>query len=351
MTEQDFILEDIKENINELAEKYGKSSKKLFDYLEKIDLQEDEIDKVYYFLEESGINLEDDSEEEPKSVKAGKAYIDATQKYLIEIRDSQLLTKDEEQELGKKIKEGDQAAINKIVESNLRLVVSVAKRYQRRGLDLIDLIQEGNLGLIKAAEKFDYSLGYKFSTYATWWIRQAIQRALANQSRTVRLPAHIAEEIYKINRVENKISKETGREASREEIMEELQIDNEKMQLLEKYRSAPTSLDANIGGEDDDNLLGDIIGDDSIEDFNDSVFGSEMGSRINTLLETIPPREATIIRLRFGLNELNKEYTLEEIGNMLGITRERVRQVEKRALDRLRDPIRRESLRDLMEES
>lgn len=374
----DLTPEEIKAIAIEMQKK-GDDEDEVMAFINGINMDQEELDDIYDFLSKNKVikikddtgdtaaddtdsdNLEEDipdedideddldtdDEEEEGVVYSERDGVDAVQEYLRGLNGGKLLTKEEEHALGQRIKNGDEDALNEMVCANLRLVVSIAKKYQGRGLDLLDLIQEGNLGLIKAAERFDYDMGYKFSTYGTWWIKQSIQRAITNKSRTVRLPSHIADELSKLNRAKNRLTKTLGREASKQELMEEIGVSSEMFDILEKYTSAPVSLDTVISDEDD-TPLGASVADPNVGDFSDNAFHNELRERINELLKSIPEREAEIIKMRHGINAEGKEYTLEEIGYKLGITRERVRQLEARAMKRLQDPARSGALRDML---
>lgn len=369
----DLTLEDAKELIHELYK--SDPNINIEAIIDDLNISPDILDELYQFLLSNNIiseesfseeiintsknefknrnennkpttnNLDDDEMPE-KDDDDGE--IVGIQEYLGYMYQRELLTAEEEFDLGKKISEGDQEALDTLVCSNLRLVVAVAKKYRGRGLDFLDLIQEGNLGLIKAAEKYDYTKGFRFSTYATWWIKQSISRAITNQSRTVRLPSHIFEELVRLNKTKNKLAKKLNREPTREELISHTGMDNKLIDLLEKYSNTPLSLDSFAIGDDDDTSFGLSIPDENIEDFSTTSFNNELKERVHELLETIPIRESTILKMRYGINDENKTYTLEEVGDYLGITRERVRQIESRAIKRLQDPVRSASVRDLL---
>lgn len=371
----DLTLEDAKELIHELYK--SDPNINVSAIVEDLNIDPDFLDELYQFLmnmniiSEESLNMDllDVSEDETKNEKnkdkknnleenddnteeheeaEDDGEIVGIQEYLGYMYQRELLTAEEEFDLGKKISEGDQEALDTLVCSNLRLVVAVAKKYRGRGLDFLDLIQEGNLGLIKAAEKYDYTRGFRFSTYATWWIKQSISRAITNQSRTVRLPSHIFEELVRLNKTKNKLAKKLNREPTREELISHTGMDNKLIDLLEKYSNTPLSLDSFAIGDDDDTSFGLSIPDENIEDFSTTSFNNELKERVHELLETIPIRESTILKMRYGINDENKTYTLEEVGDYLGITRERVRQIESRAIKRLQDPVRSASVRDLL---
>ncbi len=370
----DLTLEDAKELIHELYK--SDPNINIEAIIDDLNISPDILDELYQFLLSNNIiseesfseeiintsknefknrnednkpttnNLDDDEEVPEKDDDDGE--IVGIQEYLGYMYQRELLTAEEEFDLGKKISEGDQEALDTLVCSNLRLVVAVAKKYRGRGLDFLDLIQEGNLGLIKAAEKYDYTRGFRFSTYATWWIKQSISRAITNQSRTVRLPSHIFEELVRLNKTKNKLAKKLNREPTREELISHTGMDNKLIDLLEKYSNTPLSLDSFAIGDDDDTSFGLSIPDENIEEFSTTSFNNELKERVHELLETIPIRESTILKMRYGINDENKTYTLEEVGDYLGITRERVRQIESRAIKRLQDPVRSASVRDLL---
>ena len=271
---------------------------------------------------------------------------DPVRMYLREIGRIPLLSYEEELELAKRILEGDEEAKKKLAESNLRLVVSIAKKYVGRGMLFLDLIQEGNMGLIKAVEKFDYTKGYKFSTYATWWIRQAITRAIADQARTIRIPVHMVETINKLIRTSRHLLQQLGREPTPEEIAEEMEISPEKVMEIQKIAQDPVSLETPIG-EEDDSHLGDFIQDDDSPSPQDSASYTLLKEQLEEVMKTLTPREAKVLKLRFGLED-GKARTLEEVGREFMVTRERIRQIEAKALRKLRHPSRSKKLRDYM---
>ncbi len=333
---------------------------KVNDFFKGFDLSSAQIDKVYEYLESSGINIitpveeeepteealldmehEDDTlllEEEDLNVLATVMSDDPVKQYLKEIGDYPLLTIEEEIELAKRIQKGDEKAKLTLADSNLRLVVSIAKRYVGRGLSFLDLIQEGNLGLLKAVEKFDHEKGYKFSTYATWWIRQAITRAIADQSRTIRIPVHMSEVINKTYRVSRMLTQELGREPSEQEIADVMGLPTEKVREILKVSADPISLDSPIG-EEDDSHLGDFIKDERIMGPEEAAAYSMLQDQIAKLLETLTEREQRVLTLRFGLQD-GRSRTLEEVGKEFKVTRERIRQIEAKALRKLRHPSR-----------
>ena len=329
------------------------------------DVEPDQIDQVFDAFEEIGVDLlrDDDFEEEPdvedlKEVEnlkldeitdtsyEGINVDDPVRMYLREIGRIPLLTYEQELDLAKRILEDDEEAKQKLAESNLRLVVSIAKKYVGRGMLFLDLIQEGNMGLIKAVEKFDYTKGFKFSTYATWWIRQAITRAIADQARTIRIPVHMVETINKLIRTSRHLLQQLGREPSVEEIAEEMEIPVEKVMEIQKIAQDPVSLETPIG-EEDDSHLGDFIQDDDSPAPHDSAAYTLLKEQLEEVMNTLTPREAKVLKLRFGLED-GKARTLEEVGRQFQVTRERIRQIEAKALRKLRHPSRSKKLRDYM---
>ena len=328
------------------------------------DVNPDQIDKVFDAFEELGVDLlNDDLGEEPdiedlKEVEnlkldeitdttyEGINVDDPVRMYLREIGRVPLLTFDEELDLAKRILKGDEEAKQKLAESNLRLVVSIAKKYVGRGMLFLDLIQEGNMGLIKAVEKFDYTKGFKFSTYATWWIRQAITRAIADQARTIRIPVHMVETINKLIRTSRHLLQQLGREPTPEEIAEEMEIPVEKVMEIQKIAQDPVSLETPIG-EEDDSHLGDFIQDEDSPAPHDSAAYTLLKEQLEEVMSTLTPREEKVLKLRFGLED-GKERTLEEVGKEFQVTRERIRQIEAKELRKLRHPSRSKKLRDYM---
>ena len=328
------------------------------------DVNPEHIDKVFDAFEELGVDLlSDDMDEEPdiedlKEVEdlkldeitdtsyEGINVDDPVRMYLREIGRIPLLTFEQELDLAKRILEEDDDARQKLAESNLRLVVSIAKKYVGRGMLFLDLIQEGNMGLIKAVEKFDYTKGFKFSTYATWWIRQAITRAIADQARTIRIPVHMVETINKLIRTSRHLLQQLGREPSPEEIAEEMEIPVEKVVEIQKIAQDPVSLETPIG-EEDDSHLGDFIQDDDSPAPHDSAAYTLLREQLEEVMDTLTPREAKVLKLRFGLED-GKSRTLEEVGREFDVTRERIRQIEAKALRKLRHPSRSKKLRDYM---
>ena len=323
----------------------------------------EEIDKVFDAFEDLGVDLLNEDLEEPdledlqdmEEIKMedlditnmeGVSIDDPVRMYLREIGKIPLLTYEEELELAQKILDGDEEASKKLAESNLRLVVSIAKKYVGRGMLFLDLIQEGNMGLIKAVEKFDYNKGFKFSTYATWWIRQAITRAIADQARTIRIPVHMVETINKLIRTSRHLLQQLGREPTPEEIAKEMEISVEKVAEIQKIAQDPVSLETPIG-EEDDSHLGDFIPDDDSPAPQDSAAYTLLREQLEEVMETLTPREAKVLKLRFGLED-GKARTLEEVGREFQVTRERIRQIEAKALRKLRHPSRSKKLRDYM---
>ncbi|WP_330594386.1 RNA polymerase sigma factor RpoD [Variimorphobacter saccharofermentans] len=332
--------------------------------INELNLENTQIDKIYERLEAYNIvvlsNSDEDEpdeellleiEEEPEDAQSDVEALthsysmsdDPVHQYLKEIGNYPLLTMADEVELAKKIDEGDEMAKQLLAESNLRLVVSIAKRYVGRGLSFLDLIQEGNLGLIKAVEKFDYTKGYKFSTYATWWIRQAITRSIADQSRTIRIPVHMSEVINKTYRVSRNLLQELGREPSEQELADAMNISVEKVREILKVSADPISLDTPIG-EEDDSHLGDFIRDDTVMGPEDAASYSILKDQITRLLDTLTDREQRVLILRFGLMD-GRSRTLEEVGKEFNVTRERIRQIEAKALRKLRHPSRAKMLK------
>ena len=329
------------------------------------DVTPDQIDKVFDVFEQLGIDvLKDDSDDEEPDIEdleeveeiklddmnttsmEGISVDDPVRMYLREIGRIPLLTFDEELDLAKRILDNDEEAKQKLAESNLRLVVSIAKKYVGRGMLFLDLIQEGNMGLIKAVEKFDYTKGFKFSTYATWWIRQAITRAIADQARTIRIPVHMVETINKLIRTSRHLLQQLGREPTPEEIAAEMEIPVEKVMEIQKIAQDPVSLETPIG-EEDDSHLGDFIPDDESPAPQDSAAYTLLKEQLEEVMQTLTPREAKVLKLRFGLED-GKARTLEEVGREFQVTRERIRQIEAKALRKLRHPSRSKRLKDYM---
>ena len=326
----------------------------ILDEVENIDLSPEQIEKIYEVLESMGIEVQgaandvDIVEEEiDLSVPEGIAIDDPVRMYLKEIGKVPLLSSEEEMELAKKIEEGSQYAKKKLAEANLRLVVSIAKRYVGRGMLFLDLIQEGNLGLIKAVEKFDFRKGFKFSTYATWWIRQAITRAIADQARTIRIPVHMVETINKLIRVQRQLLQELGRDPFPEEISKVMDLPVEKVREIQKIAQEPVSLETPIG-EEEDSHLGDFIPDDDAPAPAEAAAFTMLKEQLINVLDTLTPREEKVLRLRFGLDD-GRARTLEEVGKEFNVTRERIRQIEAKALRKLRHPSRSKKLKDYLD--
>lgn len=326
----------------------------ILDEVENIDLSPEQIEKIYEVLESMGIEVQgaandvDIIEEEiDLSVPEGIAIDDPVRMYLKEIGKVPLLSSEEEMELAKQIEAGSQYAKKKLAEANLRLVVSIAKRYVGRGMLFLDLIQEGNLGLIKAVEKFDFRKGFKFSTYATWWIRQAITRAIADQARTIRIPVHMVETINKLIRVQRQLLQELGRDPFPEEISKVMDIPVEKVREIQKIAQEPVSLETPIG-EEEDSHLGDFIPDDDAPAPAEAAAFTMLKEQLINVLDTLTPREEKVLRLRFGLDD-GRARTLEEVGKEFNVTRERIRQIEAKALRKLRHPSRSKKLKDYLD--
>ena len=328
--------------------------KEIMDSLGELELDPEQIDKVYEYFEAQGIDvlgamdMEEDVEKEIDiSLPEGINIDDPLRMYLKEIGKVPLLSADEEIELARRMEEGDESAKKKLAEANLRLVVSIAKRYVGRGMLFLDLIQEGNLGLIKAVEKFDYNKGYKFSTYATWWIRQAITRAIADQARTIRIPVHMVETINKLIRISRQLIQELGREPTAEELAQEMLMPVDKVREIMKIAQEPVSLETPIG-EEEDSHLGDFIPDDDIPAPADAAAYTLLQEQLKDVLNTLTDREKKVLRLRFGLDD-GRARTLEEVGREFKVTRERIRQIEAKALRKLRHPSRSKKLKDFIE--
>ncbi|MDR0405852.1 MAG: RNA polymerase sigma factor RpoD [Clostridiales bacterium] len=348
----------IKDLIDRGKKKGMLSYKEIMDTLEEIELDPDQIEKVYENVENLGVEITGDIDEELEELKLVEEEIDLTipegialddpvRMYLKEIGKVPLLCPDDETELAQLMSEGDLEARRRLAEANLRLVVSIAKRYVGRGMLFLDLIQEGNLGLIKAVEKFDYQKGYKFSTYATWWIRQAITRAIADQARTIRIPVHMVETINKLIRVSRQLLQELGRDPMPEEIAKEMGMSIEKVREIQKIAQEPVSLETPIG-EEDDSHLGDFIPDDDAPAPAEAASFSLLKEQLVDVLATLTSREEKVLRLRFGLDD-GRARTLEEVGREFQVTRERIRQIEAKALRKLRHPSRSKKLKDYLD--
>ena len=360
------------EQLKNLVE-LGKKKKNVLEYQEindffkGITLNNEQMDLIFEYLEANGVDVlrvtEDDAlldnedmhmeedevdlENIDLSVPEGVSIEDPVRMYLKEIGKVPLLSAEEEIELAKRMENGDQAAKKRLAEANLRLVVSIAKRYVGRGMLFLDLIQEGNLGLIKAVEKFDYRKGYKFSTYATWWIRQAITRAIADQARTIRIPVHMVETINKLIRVSRQLLQELGREPQPEEIAAEMNMPVERVREILKISQEPVSLETPIG-EEEDSHLGDFIQDDNVPVPAEAAAFTLLKEQLVEVLGTLTEREQKVLRLRFGLDD-GRARTLEEVGKEFNVTRERIRQIEAKALRKLRHPSRSRKLKDFLE--
>ena len=336
--------------------------KEIMNALMELDMDPDQLDKVLETLEALGVEVVNELEPQPEaepadtadtkleddlSVPEGISIDDPVRMYLKEIGKVPLLTAEEEIEIAKRLETGDEEAKKKLSEANLRLVVSIAKRYVGRGMLFLDLIQEGNLGLIKAVEKFDYRKGFKFSTYATWWIRQAITRAIADQARTIRIPVHMVETINKLIRVSRQLLQQYGREPTPEEIAKEMGISEAKVREIIKIAQEPVSLETPIG-EEEDSHLGDFIPDDDAPAPAEAASFALMKEQLLDVLDTLTPREEKVLRLRFGLDD-GRQRTLEEVGKEFNVTRERIRQIEAKALRKLRHPSRSKKLKDYLD--
>ena len=361
---------DIQELIDKAKTKGSLSNKEILAAINDADYDVDQMDKLYEALDSLGIDAnacfddddilgssEDDLEngldefDRPENMERilaseGLLIDDPVKLYLKEIGRVPLLDADREAELARRMSEGDEKAKKELVEANLRLVVSIAKRYVGKGLFFLDLIQEGNLGLMKAVSKFDYTKGYKFSTYATWWIRQAITRAIADQARTIRIPVHMVETIHKVTKVSRQMLQEKGREVSAAEVAKEMNMNPDRVREIMKIAQDPISLETPVG-EEEDSHIGDFIEDQESPAPAEAASYELLREQLNEVLNTLTPREASVLRLRFGLAD-GKQRTLEEVGQKFNITRERIRQIEAKALRKLRHPSRSKKLRDYL---
>ncbi|MGV3488780.1 MAG: RNA polymerase sigma factor RpoD [Tuberibacillus sp.] len=363
--EQDVSLEQVKERLIELGKKRGVLTySEIAEKLAPFDQDSEQMDEFYEVLGDQGIDVleegadtdgpdhadphkEEEFDLNDLSVPPGIKINDPVRMYLKEIGRVDLLSAEDEIELAKRIEQGDEEAKRRLAEANLRLVVSIAKRYVGRGMLFLDLIQEGNMGLIKAVEKFDYRKGYKFSTYATWWIRQAITRAIADQARTIRIPVHMVETINKLIRVQRQMLQDLGREPTPEEIGKEMDLPADKVREIQKIAQEPVSLETPIG-EEDDSHLGDFIEDHDATAPSDAAAYELLKEQLEDVLDTLTDREENVLRLRFGLDD-GRTRTLEEVGKVFGVTRERIRQIEAKALRKLRHPSRSKQLKDFLE--
>ena len=377
MVKKELKKEDSNENnvfdklLKEGTKKGHLNVSEIVEALDEIDLSADEMDSIYIKIEKNGIEIlketddivdekilddkvkdEDDIDEDKEDAKdltppKGVNVDDPVRMYLKEIGKIPLLTATEEKEIAMRMEDGDEYAKRELAEANLRLVVSIAKRYVGRGMSFLDLIQEGNLGLMKAVEKFDYTKGFKFSTYATWWIRQAITRAIADQARTIRIPVHMVETINKLVRVQRQLVQELGRDPQPEEIAEEMGLTVDKVREIQKIAQEPVSLETPIG-EEEDSHLGDFIPDEDVLSPQEAATFTLLKEQLETVLTTLTEREKSVLILRFGLED-GRARTLEEVGKEFDVTRERIRQIEAKALRKLRHPSRSKKLKDFLE--
>lgn len=366
--ETELTLEQVKDQLIELGKKRSSLTyKEIMDRLAPYDQDAEQIDDFFEHLSEMGIDVGNENDDDEDNIRPGNIdnededfnfeddltlppgikINDPVRMYLKEIGRVPLLSAEDEVELAKRIEQGDEEAKRRLTEANLRLVVSIAKRYVGRGMLFLDLIQEGNMGLIKAVEKFDHTKGYKFSTYATWWIRQAITRAIADQARTIRIPVHMVETINKLIRVSRQLLQELGREPTPEEIAKEMELSTDKVREIMKIAQEPVSLETPIG-EEDDSHLGDFIEDQEALAPADAAAYELLKEQLEDVLDTLTEREENVLRLRFGLDD-GRTRTLEEVGKVFGVTRERIRQIEAKALRKLRHPSRSKRLKDFLE--
>ena len=351
MSVSDQFLQDLIKSLVDEGKKTGNlSSDILFDKVEAYDVSGEQMDMIYKALDQEKISIVNNYEKDKDLYEQLLKEInmdDPVKMYLKDIGRVTLLSSEEEIELAKKMEEGDQYAKVRLSEANLRLVVSIAKRYVGRGMQFLDLIQEGNLGLMKAVEKFDYRKGYKFSTYATWWIRQAITRAIADQARTIRIPVHMVETINRLVRVSRMLLQKYGREPLPSEIAEEMQIPESRVIEIQKIAQDPVSLETPIG-EEEDSHIGDFLEDESAVAPSDTVAFTMLKEQLISVLDTLTPREEKVLRLRYGLDD-GRPRTLEEVGKEFNVTRERIRQIEAKALRKLRHPSRSKRLKDFID--
>ncbi|RCX22785.1 RNA polymerase primary sigma factor [Fontibacillus phaseoli] len=367
--ESELTLDQVKDRLIEQGKKRSSLTyKEIMEKLSPFEQDPEQMDEFFEHLADMGIDITNDSDEEltrrnneeegreggdeftfedDLTLPPGIKINDPVRMYLKEIGRVPLLSADDEMELAKRIENGDEEAKRRLAEANLRLVVSIAKRYVGRGMLFLDLIQEGNMGLIKAVEKFDHKKGFKFSTYATWWIRQAITRAIADQARTIRIPVHMVETINKLIRVSRQLLQELGREPTPEEIAAEMELSVEKVREIMKIAQEPVSLETPIG-EEDDSHLGDFIEDQEALAPADAAAYELLKEQLEDVLDTLTEREENVLRLRFGLDD-GRTRTLEEVGKVFGVTRERIRQIEAKALRKLRHPSRSKRLKDFLE--
>ncbi len=349
LTEQK-LNEILKQLIDSYSYKGAITTNALCDVLEKYETTPAQVDFVYKSIAEVGIQIIDEAERDKELYEQALSDIsldDPVKMYLKDIGEVPLLSADDEIDLARRIQEGDEEAKKKLSEANLRLVVSIAKRYVGRGMLFLDLIQEGNIGLMKAVEKFDYQKGFKFSTYATWWIRQAITRAIADQARTIRIPVHMVETINKLTRVSRILLQQLGREPTPAEIAKEMGVSEERVREIQKIAQDPVSLETPIG-EEEDSHLGDFIEDDRAITPSDSVSTTMLKETLLSVLNSLTPREEKVLRLRYGVDD-GRPRTLEEVGKEFNVTRERIRQIEAKALRKLRHPSRSKHLKDFLD--
>ncbi|WP_078379668.1 RNA polymerase sigma factor RpoD [Sutcliffiella halmapala] len=363
--ETELTIDQVKDQLTEVGKKRGVLTyEEIAEKMSGFEMESDQMDEYYEFLGEQGVEIigEAESDDDPNTqqlakeeefdlndltVPPGVKINDPVRMYLKEIGRVDLLSAEEEISLANRIEDGDEEAKRRLAEANLRLVVSIAKRYVGRGMLFLDLIQEGNMGLIKAVEKFDYRKGFKFSTYATWWIRQAITRAIADQARTIRIPVHMVETINKLIRVQRQLLQDLGREPSPEEIAEDMDLTPDKVREILKIAQEPVSLETPIG-EEDDSHLGDFIEDQDATSPSEHAAYELLKEQLEDVLDTLTDREENVLRLRFGLDD-GRTRTLEEVGKVFGVTRERIRQIEAKALRKLRHPSRSKRLKDFLE--